>query len=87
MSGQNGVAIHQDHVAAYAKCWRGEGYVYCVLGGGGTGHQCGARDEAGAMELCDCAIDTAGQTKVVCIDDELAHPVSLSIRGECDAGM
>jgi len=81
--GENWHAIDQDHVAADAELG-----VFARNGDGlirrsGAGHERGARENTCGMEFADGAIDTGGQAKIVGVDDETLHRLSLSIQ---DAG-
>ena len=73
-------AIHQHHVAADAKGGCGEGNLDCIARGRGPRHQRGAGQHSGLIQFNDGPVDPGGQSKVVGIENEAAHRLSVSIR-------
>ena len=76
--GELRLAIHQNHVTAHAQRRRGASQLDGFSSGRGARHQRGAGEQPGPVHLDDGAIDPGGQSKVIGIEDETAHGVSLS---------
>jgi len=80
---QDRSAVYQHNVAADTESGRGTCDFDGFAGGGGAGHERGAGDCAGRVQLGYGAIDARSQAKVVGIYYQAAH--RLSVSSECDA--
>ena len=80
--GKDRLPIHENHVAADAQRGCPAGHLDGFLSGCGPGHQRGAGQRSGAVQLEDGAVDPGGQPKIVGIEDKTAHRASLSTRGQ-----
>jgi len=65
-------------MAAHAQRRRTAGQLDGLIGSRGPGHQRGAGQHSSPVQLKDGAIDPGGQPKIVGIEDETAHGVSVS---------
>ena len=65
-------------MTADAESGSGAGNFNGFMSGGGAGHKGGAGDEACAVEFEDGTIDAGCQPKIVSVDNETAHGVSVS---------
>ena len=74
------LAVHQNHVAAHSKRWGSERHLDGLIGGRGSRHQRGAGQQSGPMQLYNSAVDTGSQSKVIGIEDEMSHGLSVSTR-------
>ena len=82
MGGKHRLAINQNQMAADAERGHGERYFDCIAGARSVGHERGAGQDAGLVQLRHRAVDSARQAEVVRVDDEAPHRVSLStLRG------
>ena len=75
---QGRLAVDQNQMAADAERGNCAGQVDGLVGGAGRGHQRSAGEDSGAMQLDDGAVDSRRQSKIVRVDNETAHRLSLS---------
>jgi hypothetical protein len=78
--GQQGFAVHQHHVAAYAQLRHGGRQFGRFLKGAPVSHEGGRGHNAALVRFYYGAIDAGGETEVVGVDDQAAHGASLTGR-------
>ena len=65
-------------MAAYTQTRNSRCQTHGVFKGAPIGHQRGGGDDAASMSLDDGAIDAGSEAKIIGIDDQTAHRVSLA---------
>ena len=75
---QDGLTVDLHDVAAHTQTGNCFGQTYGFLERSTVGHQRGGSHDSMRVRFDDGAIDTRGEAKVICIDDQSAHRVSLA---------
>ena len=75
---KNGLAIDKNDMAADAQRRSRAGKFNGLCCGAGARHQGSAGDQARGVQFHDGPVHARGQSKIVGIDDETAHSLSLS---------
>src|SRR5882724_356807 len=71
-------SINQYDVTSSLEAGLCHGQIDCGIRSPGIGHERGRSYNAGSIALNDRAVDARGQAKIICVNDETTHWVSLT---------